>query len=447
MNKHIDINLLNPHPLNREFDRMGEGWKALVESIRTHGVIQPLLVRLVARSRYEIIAGHRRLAAAKEASVETIECVVRKMSDLESLEVMVIENLERENPDPVEEGKLLCALEAEGVKVEALAQRLKRSVLWITTRQRLLDLGEEVIEAVRKPKDAVGHLGIGTVEILLSVMPEERGRAIQMVLHPEWTDEVLGPREAAELIRTTILEPSRRKAAWEKEVKTLVKAWRKDLGMYLTKSEKKDLVVQALRWEEFETCRMKTGAHELIPTNELSDATEQPRWVNLAIVHGLPIWIIPASGDGAESEAVVDERLIRLAEEARVDNGLSAILLSPKQLRRKVSVGNKESIGTEVPTKDASTAVEKAVANLDGEVDPDFNTEEPVRKVIDQQMQSSAWVDLGAVRKIREQMKDLQWPVSDLPDDAPDWLVSIWNGQADEQVIVQLCDWFLGLNR
>jgi ParB/RepB/Spo0J family partition protein len=460
MNKEIDITLLLGHPLNREFSRIGEGWEAFVDSVRTHGVVQPLLVRKLAGKHYEIIGGHRRAAAAGEVGLQFLECVVREMSDREVLEILVIENLERENPDPVEEGKLLRALAEEGMEPEALAHRLKRSVEWIVTRQRLLDLGDEVLDAVRLPKDAAGHLGMGTVEVLLAVAAEDRPRAIQLVLHPEWAEEVLGPREAAEVIRAAILEPARKKAAWEKENKGLVKAWRKSLGTYLTKDEKSELMVQPLRFEDVEKCVMKTPADAVISPVQLVDPSISWRWVQLALRHKLPVWVVPDSGD-AESVAVVDERLLRMAEEAAAEplyemrNGERVmvrqhsgepLLLTKAQLRRKAQAG-----GGDDPREDdekAAGRVATAAALLDGEGDPNYDAEEAPEKVIEQTMESRAWVDLGPVRRLGK------WALAgetnpavtheSAPDGTPPWAVEMareghWARLSD------MMEWVMGL--
>ncbi len=436
MKKNISIALLKAHPLNRHFDRFGEGWAALVESVREHGVIQPPLVRK-AGDFHEIVAGHRRVAAAGEAGIVELECIVRKMDDRAALELLVIENLERENPDPVEEGRLLRALADEGVEPEVLAHRLKRGVAWITTRQRLLDLGDEVLEAVRKPKDAAGHLGMGAVEVILMVPEEERPRAIQMVLHPEWTAEVLGQREAAEVIRTAILEPARKKAAWEKEAPSLVKAWRKGLGTYLTKEERKDLVVQAIRYEEAETCRLKMEAEDLIPGDLLEDEAAHdvaPRWVHLAVAHGLPVWVVPQGecqvGRGKCEEgsvAVVDSAMLEMAEKARADNGLSTMLVVDKKKRRKSRV-----LG-------AMAAALQADADEGG--DPDYDDSEPPETVIEQTMESRAWVDLGPVRWLRE-----NYDTCEGTEDCPEWAREL-NVKDMSHLIPAVCDWILELNK
>lgn len=441
----ISISQLAPHPLNRLFDQVGEKWRAMVGSVKEHGVIQKPLVRPMEEG-YQIVCGHRRVAAAEEAGLDEVCCDVREMDDRTVLEILIVENLERENPDPVEEGKLLRAAMAEGLEIEVLAHRLKRSVAWIETRQQLLDLGDEVLDAVKLPKDAPGHLGMGTVEVILSVPAEEREMAIQLVLHPEWTTEVLGPREAENVIRSVILEPARKKKAWEKESPGLVKAWRKALGVFLTKDEKKDLMVQAMRFEEVEGCKMQTPANAVIPIERLvvDSVTEEKRWVHLAIFHGLPVWVIPNEGT-AEADmalAVVDERLIVLAETARAENCLPVTLMTEKGKKTKEDVKREERI-------------EKAVEEMEGRGGSESGSgsegeEEEPETVIEQAMESRAWVDLGPVRRLGKWAlageTNTEVTYASAPEGMPQWAVQMaregrWMDLSD------IAEWVMGLKR
>ena len=454
----ILLSELSPHPLNREFARTGEKWEQMVGSVREHGVIQKPMVRPWEEG-YQIVFGHRRVAASEEAGHREVDCEIREIDDRTVLELLVIENLERENPDPVEEGKLLRALVAEGVDVTILAHRLKRSVEWITTRQRLLDLGDEVLEAVRKPKEERGHMDMGTVRVILSVPDRERERAIQLVLHPEWTQEVLGQREAESVIRSVILEPARKKAVWEKESPGLVKAWKKALGEFLTKEQKKDLIVQALRYEEVETCKMKTGADELIPAVRLIDGGDGAmRWVHLALRHGLPVWVVPAEGsaDAEIARVVVDERLLVMAEEAAAE--------PLYEMRGGVKVMVREHAGTPVlitgkmakpkAVENREQRIEDALSEMEGGGYADYKEDEPTPSVmtpgkedgikIEQSFKHSVMIDMGTVKRLA------MWAVStdSDPASAPEW-VPQWAKDCafagDWNTIDHVCNWVKGL--
>lgn len=432
----IAIEQLGPHPLNRNFEQYGERWEQMVGSVREHGVIQRPMVRRLGAG-YQIVCGHRRVAAAEAVGIDFLDCEVRELSDREVLEILLVENMERENPDPVEEGKLLRAAMGEGCDVETLSRRLRRSVEWITTRQRLLDLDEDVIEAVRKPREAAGHLSMGAVEAILLVPEEERARAVQLVLHPEWSTEVLGPHEAAMVIKHSILEPMRKRKAWEKDSPALVKAWRKNLAAFLNAAQRKDLLVTAMRFEEVEKCGLATSAGDLVPAERVSDGEVVPsvdgvRWVHLAVFHGLPVWVLPS--EDVAGVAVVDERLLVMAEEARAEGGLPVTLLTGKAAKPK-AVAEREK------------RIDAAVAEMDGGGRPDFEDDEKPETVISQSMESRAWVDLGPVRELKAMVKALNWPDDDLPEDAPEWLRTMWEGDWDSSTVVELCEWVEGLKK
>lgn len=112
----------------------------LAESIRAHGVLNPILVRPVSTG-YEVVAGERRLRAAKMAGLEEIPANVREMSDRAALEVQVIENLQREDLHPVEEAQGFASLvEKHGYAVEEIAAKVGRSKAYIYARMRLCSL-------------------------------------------------------------------------------------------------------------------------------------------------------------------------------------------------------------------------------------------------------------------------------------------------------------------
>lgn len=341
---------LRGHPLNRGFEQVGPKWEAFVASIGEHGVMMPLVVRPLGDG-YQILAGHRRYTASVavagplwEVSCNTVPCVVRELTESEAVEFLCIENLERENPDPVEEAQLVCAMlglpEYQG-DAEHLADRLKRSVEWVVTRQGLLQLGDEVISALRKPSDDPGHIGVRVAEELLKVPVAERERAVQLVLHPDWGVGALRPREAAAEIRERILEPMRKRAEWEKAAPKLVKAWRKELKGILTKDEFSQLILQAAGWKEIEEGMVaRRCATDLFYAY---DAGGERTWAALAVRNGMPLWIVPGGDDEVlKSDVVVDEKLLRMAEQAREENGVECWLRT-KPIPQAKTGGSDES--------------------------------------------------------------------------------------------------------
>lgn len=454
-NRVVHTDRMQPHPLNRDFAISGEKWDSFFESVRSKGVIQPLLVRYLGDTLYQVLAGHRRLKAALLLGIEKLDCVVRELSDHEALELLVMENLEREDLDPVEEGKLVRAMLEDGMSAEELANRLSRSLEWVQTRQGLLDLGDEVCAALRRPKDDEGHLHIGTVQVLLAVDQEDREQAVQLVLHPDWKLGALNAREASDVIRTSIIEPRRKKEEWETSAPKFVKAWRKRLAELLTKDEAKELIVQAVGWDAIATgVKMKKPAEEALDRfEEVATEATGKTWLHLAIQNGLPVWIVPTSGD-EQSTAVVDESLLRLAEHSKESTGLVSWLLTkkkpaanpaPAESLQVDSGASGSTVGSPVGELMSDERVEAALAAADGAPNPGVDLEPEAETVIEQVMESRAFVDLGPVRRLRGAAAGLvgsgmEW--EDYIDATPEW---VKQAALPAEDVVVICDWFLAL--
>ena len=123
--------------------------KELAQTIHTHGMIQPIVVRKLAEEDYEIIAGERRWRAVQSLEWETVSAIIRDMDDTETASVALIENLQREELTVIEEATAYAQLlELQSLTQEALAQRLGKSQSTIANKLRLLKLPEEVQEAL-----------------------------------------------------------------------------------------------------------------------------------------------------------------------------------------------------------------------------------------------------------------------------------------------------------
>lgn len=161
----------NPHQPRTTF--APEALAELRSSIEEFGVLVPIIVRRLAGDRYELIAGERRWRAAAAAGLETIPALVRNAGDRESLEVAIIENLQRENLDPLEEAMGFSHLmETYGFTQEQVAQRVGRSRPAVANAVRLLGLSDPIKALVRE-----GRLSAGAARTLLAV-PEERRDAV-----------------------------------------------------------------------------------------------------------------------------------------------------------------------------------------------------------------------------------------------------------------------------
>jgi ParB family transcriptional regulator, chromosome partitioning protein len=154
----VPIDMIDPSPNQprRVFDE--ESLLALAGSIRARGVLQPVLVRPLPSGRYELIAGERRWRAAQLAELEVIPAVVRRHDDAASLEVALIENMAREDLNPVEEARACAALVEElGLTREDVGVRVGRSRVAVSNLIRLLDLPDEALELIEHGDLTEGH--------------------------------------------------------------------------------------------------------------------------------------------------------------------------------------------------------------------------------------------------------------------------------------------------
>jgi ParB family chromosome partitioning protein len=146
----------SPHQPRRHFDE--EALLALADSVRARGVIQPVLVRPQPDGRYELIAGERRWRAANLAELDTVPALVRHHDDAASLELALIENMAREDLNPVEEARACAALVEElGLTREEVGVRVGRSRVAVSNLLRLLDLPDEAVDLLERGELTEGH--------------------------------------------------------------------------------------------------------------------------------------------------------------------------------------------------------------------------------------------------------------------------------------------------
>lgn len=154
----IDIAHITPHPdqPRRTFDEVA--LQELADSIAERGVIQPILVREQAPGRYQLVAGERRWRAAQRARLHQIPAIVRDFSDAETMEIALIENVQRQDLNPVEEAEAYSRLIAQfGHSQEALGKLVGKSRSHVANLMRLLDLPASVLEIVRGGQLSMGH--------------------------------------------------------------------------------------------------------------------------------------------------------------------------------------------------------------------------------------------------------------------------------------------------
>jgi ParB family chromosome partitioning protein len=168
----VDLIAPNPRQPRRDFD---EGALVqLADSLRERGVLQPVLLRPVPGGTYELIAGERRWRAAQLADFDTVPALVRPHDDAESLELALIENMAREDLNPVEEARACALLVDElGLTREDVGRRVGRSRVAVSNLLRLLDLPDEVLDLL-----AAGHLTEGHGRALLTASDHDARRSL-----------------------------------------------------------------------------------------------------------------------------------------------------------------------------------------------------------------------------------------------------------------------------
>jgi len=156
--RHLAIDALHPGKYQPRGRADQEALRELADSIRTQGVMQPILVRPVAGGGYEIVAGERRWRAARMAGMATVPVLVREMEDREALTVALIENIQREDLNPLDQATGIARLIEEfGMTHAAAAEALGRSRATVTNLLRLLELAPPVRDLLAEGKLDTGH--------------------------------------------------------------------------------------------------------------------------------------------------------------------------------------------------------------------------------------------------------------------------------------------------
>ena len=176
-----------------------EAINELAASVADKGIIQPLVVRPL-EDGYEIVAGERRYRAAKQVGLATVPVVVKDLSDQETLEIAIIENLQREDLNPVEEARAFKKLQEFGLNQEKVAKAVGKSRSAIANTLRLLNLSDESLDALQKGEISAGH-----ARAILSQPEEDREWAFAQIRSLE-----LSVRQSEELSRATALPDSKR---------------------------------------------------------------------------------------------------------------------------------------------------------------------------------------------------------------------------------------------
>jgi ParB family chromosome partitioning protein len=168
----VDNIRVNPRQPRKNFDT--PGIEQLAQSIRSSGMLQPVLLRPVEDGQFELVAGERRWRAARLANLERVPAIVRSVSDAESLELALIENLQREDLNPLERaGAYQQYIHTFGVTSEELARRLGESRANVANYLRLLNLCDEIKRMLE-----TGQLGMGQARAIAGIEDPQRQLAV-----------------------------------------------------------------------------------------------------------------------------------------------------------------------------------------------------------------------------------------------------------------------------
>lgn len=198
----IDVPLerLSPNPRQPRADIQPDRLEELTLSIEAHGVLQPIVVRPVGDA-YEIIAGERRWRASQRAGLEVVPCIVQEADDAVSLEIALIENLQREDLNAVEAARGYRRLLDEfGLTQEGLSRLIGKSRSGIANTLRLLDLPPDVLQSIHNAVISEGH---GRALLGLAGTPDTLRSAWETVV-----EQGLSVREAEQLVRDLLAQPT-----------------------------------------------------------------------------------------------------------------------------------------------------------------------------------------------------------------------------------------------
>jgi ParB family chromosome partitioning protein len=189
----IPLDLIRPNRRQPRTSFDEPGLSELATSITEHGVLQPVLVRRITGAGYELIAGERRWRAARLAGIDRIPAVLRSSEDVEQLELALIENMAREDLNPVEAARACAALVEElGVTKEEIGSRVGRSRVSVSNLIRLLELPDDLLAMLER-----GELSEGHGRALL----QARSADLQRQIARDIRDRGLSVREAEALAR------------------------------------------------------------------------------------------------------------------------------------------------------------------------------------------------------------------------------------------------------
>lgn len=202
--RHIPVDLIQRGKYQPRTDMHQEALQELAESIKVQGVMQPIVVRPISNERFEIIAGERRWRASQLAGLDKIPAVIRLVPDESAIAMALIENIQRENLNPIEEATALKRLQDEfELTQQEVADAVGKSRSTVTNLLRLMGLTPEVRVMLEH-----GDLEMGHARALLTLESEQQGEAAKTV-----SGKGLSVRQTEELVRKILAGPKPKKSA------------------------------------------------------------------------------------------------------------------------------------------------------------------------------------------------------------------------------------------
>lgn len=203
----IAVDLIDPNPYQTRRQIREESLNELTESVRTSGVVQPVVLRPSQGGRYQLVAGERRWLASKRAGRTTIPAIVRQISNEQAMEITIIENLQREDLNPIEQARAFERLSREfGMTQEQIASRTGKDRASVANFIRLLKLPSTVQDSLESGALSFGH---GKALVTLAGFPEHLEKAAYEILHKQ-----LSVRQSEELV-ARLLNPEATESAVE----------------------------------------------------------------------------------------------------------------------------------------------------------------------------------------------------------------------------------------
>ena len=180
--RNIPVDRIDPNPNQPRLAMDKTNLDELTSSVKEHGVLQPILVRPLPAGRYQLVAGERRLRAARAAGLKAIPALIEEIDDDTALEIAVIENLQREDLSPIDEALIYDKMiHQHGYSIRKLAQKLGKDKGYLENRLRLADAPAEIRELVSVRKDTLSH----AYELLKVTDSKKRRNLADMVAHGE----------------------------------------------------------------------------------------------------------------------------------------------------------------------------------------------------------------------------------------------------------------------